>query len=282
MKIIPIAFDSLGTRSMATFVETGDCKIFIDPAVALAPRRYNLPPHKIEIERQNQHWKKIIKYAQRSDIIILTHYHYDHHNPEYPELYKDKIVFIKDPENNINKSQRSRARYFLKKLNNLPKEINISEEIKTYTSGGTKIVFSDAVFHGTNPRLGYVTEVSIEEGIEKFLFTSDVEGPAVDAQLDFILRENPDIIFADGPMTYMLGFRYSQENLNKSLTNIKRILKETKVKNFVLDHHLARDIRWREKLNPVFEVGCGIQSAANFIGLKDDLLEARRRELYKG
>ncbi len=40
MNITPIAADSLGTRSMATFVETGDCGIFIDPAVSLAPRRY--------------------------------------------------------------------------------------------------------------------------------------------------------------------------------------------------------------------------------------------------
>lgn len=31
MKIIPIAFDSLGTRGMATYVETKDVKIFIDP-----------------------------------------------------------------------------------------------------------------------------------------------------------------------------------------------------------------------------------------------------------
>jgi len=37
MKVLPVAFDSFGARSMATYVETKDVKIFIDPAVALSP-----------------------------------------------------------------------------------------------------------------------------------------------------------------------------------------------------------------------------------------------------
>ena len=45
MKIKPVASDSMGTRSMATYVETKDVKIFIDPGVALGPSRYGLPPH---------------------------------------------------------------------------------------------------------------------------------------------------------------------------------------------------------------------------------------------
>ena len=50
MKIKPLAFDSLGVRSTATFVET-DQKITIDPAAALGPKRYRLPPAQIEIDR---------------------------------------------------------------------------------------------------------------------------------------------------------------------------------------------------------------------------------------
>ena len=50
MKIIPLAFDSLGVRSMATGVET-DLRIIIDPGAALGPSRYNLPPSKIELQR---------------------------------------------------------------------------------------------------------------------------------------------------------------------------------------------------------------------------------------
>ena len=44
-RIVPLAFDSFGVRSMATFVETDDLKVLIDPGVALAPVRYGLEPH---------------------------------------------------------------------------------------------------------------------------------------------------------------------------------------------------------------------------------------------
>jgi predicted metallo-beta-lactamase superfamily hydrolase len=44
-RIVPLAFDSFGVRSMSTFVETDDLRILIDPGVALAPIRYGLEPH---------------------------------------------------------------------------------------------------------------------------------------------------------------------------------------------------------------------------------------------
>ena len=50
MKIIPIASDYLGVRSMATYIETKDCKLCIDPSAALGPKRYGLPPSKQELE----------------------------------------------------------------------------------------------------------------------------------------------------------------------------------------------------------------------------------------
>ncbi|MDK2383350.1 MAG: hypothetical protein QI199_00895, partial [Candidatus Korarchaeota archaeon] len=72
-----IAFDSMGVRSMATVVETKDVKIFIDPSVALAPRRFGLPPHDREVERMHELAKVIEEEALDSDVIVVTHYHYD-------------------------------------------------------------------------------------------------------------------------------------------------------------------------------------------------------------
>jgi predicted metallo-beta-lactamase superfamily hydrolase len=37
IKILLLAFDSLGTRSMATYVEAGDAKILIDSGIAREP-----------------------------------------------------------------------------------------------------------------------------------------------------------------------------------------------------------------------------------------------------
>src|SRR5574341_976728 len=127
MKIVPIAADSLGTRSMATFVGTRDCSICIDPSVSLGPKRYGLPPHPLEYEKQDEHWQSIRENAGKSDVMIITHYHYDHHNPDAPEIYKDKSVFIKHPEENINRSQKTRAAYFLKQIDGMPERLEYAD-----------------------------------------------------------------------------------------------------------------------------------------------------------
>ncbi len=62
-RIVPLAFDSFGVRSMATFVETDNLRILIDPGVSLAPIRYGLEPHPLEWERLNETWKTIKQYS---------------------------------------------------------------------------------------------------------------------------------------------------------------------------------------------------------------------------
>src|SRR2546425_12620111 len=44
VRVIPLAAESLGVRSMATYVEAGDLGILIDPRATLAPARWGLPP----------------------------------------------------------------------------------------------------------------------------------------------------------------------------------------------------------------------------------------------
>jgi len=50
MKVIPLAAESLGVRSMATYVEVGRTGILIDPGATLAPARFGLPPAEEEWE----------------------------------------------------------------------------------------------------------------------------------------------------------------------------------------------------------------------------------------
>ena len=98
MKILPIAFDSLGVRSMATYIETKDIRIFIDPGVSVSPDRFSLPPHKLELDRHREKWEAIKRWVGMSDMIIITHYHYDHHNPDEPTIYYNKDVFLCEVE----------------------------------------------------------------------------------------------------------------------------------------------------------------------------------------
>jgi hypothetical protein len=283
MEVTPLAFDSFGTRSMSTFVETKDVKILIDPGVSLAPNRFGYPPHPIELKRLDERWKEVVKHAKRSDVLVITHYHYDHYRPtENLEIYKNKQVFVKHPTEKINLSQKKRARDFLEKIKDLPKQLEYSDG-KEFRFGETRIKFSPPVFHGTNPKLGYVTEVLVDDGY-KFIHTSDVEGPSVPDQADFILKEKPNLVIADGPMTCMLGFRYPMAALNSSVKNMIKIIHKCPLDSLVLDHHFLRELKWRERISKVFAVAerekVKVQTAAEFSGRPLELLEARRAELY--
>lgn len=282
MNLIPVAFDSLGVRSMATCLEAGGLRIMIDPAVSLGPRRYGLPPHPVELDRLNATWQDVRGLAESSDIIIVTHYHYDHHNPDEPDIYRGKIVYIKDPKNRINFSQKRRAHYFLHRIGD--EDIRIADGGE-FSHGPLTIRFSQPVYHGTENRLGYVVEVSISCGEDKVLYTSDVEGPAMDDQVSFIIEESPKTLILDGPMTYLLGYRYSEENLRRSANNIIKIIGSTSIETIVIDHHFMRDMAYAERIPEVYrcaeEAGVRALSAAELAGRTPDLLEARRKELYR-
>ncbi|MEM1658280.1 MAG: MBL fold metallo-hydrolase [Candidatus Jordarchaeales archaeon] len=283
MEVTFLASESLGTRSMSTVVKAGRLTILIDPGVALAPRRYGLPPHPIELERMNEHWGKIKEAAATADVIIVTHYHYDHHNPHDPSIYKDKIVLVKHPTKKINASQKRRAAFFLEQVKPFAGVIEYSDG-REFSFDDVTLRFSQPVFHGTNEKLGYVTEVSISRGGRTLVFTSDVEGPSLEEQAKFILQEDPDILVCDGPVTYMLGYRYMYESLEQSLFYASKILHETKVKDFILEHHLLRDLEWRDRIKPLLleaeECGVNVRTAAEYMGLENDFLEANRKNLW--
>jgi len=283
MEIIPLAFDSFGARSMATFVKA-ETPIIIDPGVALGPSRYGLPPHPLEYQREAELWEKIKEFVKKAEVVVITHYHYDHHNPNEVEIFRGKKLLIKHPKDHINFSQKKRAAYFLDQLKGITDDIDYADG-KKYEFGGVELIISKPVFHGTSDKLGYVTEVCVDDGKQRFLFSSDVEGPAIKHQLDFMLECNAETVFIDGPMTYMLGYRYSAKSFNESVKNLISLIEKTNVKVLVLDHHLARDLKWREKLKDVFnvasEAGVRVCSAAEYAGVKEEMLEALRKDLYK-
>lgn len=282
MKVLPVAFDSLGARSMATYVETKDIKVFIDPAVSLSPDRYSLPPHKVEIDRHKKLWEDIKKWTTLSDLVIITHYHYDHHNPNEPELFANKEVFLKDPRQFINESQKNRAAFFLNQIEGRPRSLVIVDGL-SFNFGRTKITFSKPIFHGQNNRLGYVLMILIEED-SRFIFSSDIQGPLIEEPVDFILRYEPDTLILDGPSTYLVGSHYKKTDMDCAVNYLKKIINSGKIKNLVIDHHLMRDLNWNSFVDNLKNQSNNtvIQSAAKFRGYKEDLLEAKRKDFYEG
>ncbi|MEM4406101.1 MAG: MBL fold metallo-hydrolase [Candidatus Methanomethylicaceae archaeon] len=284
MDVELLAFDSMGVRSMCTFVDAGDLRIIIDPGVSLAPRRFGLPPHRLELERLNGLAKVITEKAAISDVIIITHYHYDHHDlgDIIPlEIYDKKIVLIKDPKNNINRSQGDfRAPLFLGIIKEKAEKVEVADG-KSFQIGKTKIEFSRAVFHGSSSLLGYVVEVMVEADGDRVIHTSDVQGPISDDQMEFLLNKKPRLVIADGPMIYMLGYRYSYENLESSMRNLGRLIEEG-VEELVVDHHFLRDKNYSQYMKGLEDAhpGAKICTAAEYMGKEVELLEAKRVELY--
>jgi hypothetical protein len=85
IRIVPLAAESLGVRSMCTYVETSDLKILLDAGVSLCPKRFGLPPHPIEFKAIVDSRRKIAEVAEESKIVTLSHYHFDHHTPSYED-----------------------------------------------------------------------------------------------------------------------------------------------------------------------------------------------------
>jgi hypothetical protein len=129
--------------------------------------------------------------------------------------------------------------------------------------------------------MGCILEVMVSDGDETMVHTSDIQGFVKDNQADFVIEKKPGLVLADGPMLYMLGQGYSQENLEASLCNIERIL-GAGIKDLVLDHHFLRDLSFREYLDRlILEFPqARIRTAAEYSGKQNDLLEARRKELF--
>ncbi|MEZ0290052.1 MAG: hypothetical protein ABWJ42_03050 [Sulfolobales archaeon] len=286
MRIEFIAFESFGVRSMSTFVETDDITIHIDPGVALAPRRYGLPPHEIELKRLEELAGKIYERAREAEMIIVTHYHFDHHDRgrRIPlDIYDGKKVFIKDPGNNINYSQRVRSSIFLKLIKDRAREISVCEE-KSIEIGSTRVVFSEAQPHGSDPKLGYVVQVFIRDKEDSFLHSSDIEGAPLEPHTNWIISMRPEVLLIDGPLTYMLGYKLSNEDLDLSKRNIIKILREARPRVLILEHHLLRDKLYRDRMREVYEeaerLSIKVYTAAEFMGRENQFLEAYRDQLY--
>jgi hypothetical protein len=348
----PIWFDSLGAKSSCCLVKTRDVNILIDPGAAEMQPSYPLS-RSAKLRYLLQARKAIQKASEEADIVIITHYHYDHHtllNTEginTTKLYKGKTLLIKDPNQYINESQWKRARLFLEqlckkfgktKLGNVQREPekrkyqNPMKDLplarkrnwgsyaarkkellrkgkawfdrlsKKYWSskpwinefkfkdlevrfadgkeikvGRTRIQFSEPRFHGLEyDRLGWVISVSISYGGEKLVYSSDLEGVLIEDYAQALIKEKPNVLILDGPATYLYGFLTIKKNLERSIENLCEIVEKTKAELIILDHHLLRERRYKERLKEVYEVASEknkkVLTAAEWLGKKPLIL----------
>jgi predicted metallo-beta-lactamase superfamily hydrolase len=296
IKVVPLAAESLGVRSMCTYVETPDLRILLDAGVSLCPNRSSLPPHPQEYNAINECRRTIQQKAERADIVTVSHYHFDHHTPSFEDwstqwteavetakqIYQGKTVLVKDPKEKINYSQRHRGWMFQRTGGAYAKRIEVADG-KAFFFGDTAIRFSEPVFHvPEGSQLGWVLMAIIENNGEKLMFAPDVQGPISQHTLDLILRERPQLIFMGGPPLYLAGFKVNERQMQSALQNLGKVVES--ITNTILDHHLLRDSEWKEKLTDVFykayELDHTVLTAAEFLNQKNRFLEADRKKLF--
>lgn len=148
--------------------------------------------------------------------------------------------------------------------------------------GGTVLRFTPPIFHGLEyDRLGWVCSTVVERNHAKLIHTSDVQGPVIEDTADWIVRENPTIVFIDGPPTYLMGFIVNKTNFARAVENVCRIIRECdKTELVIYDHHLMRDPLFRKRVAEVYRVAeenkKRIMSAAEYLGQEIVALKVHR------
>lgn len=295
IKVLPLAAESLGTRSMCTYVETKDVKVVLDAGVSLAPLRFRLPPHPREYEAIKESRERIEEKASKADVITISHYHFDHHTPSFtdwfsnwssPEIaqkiYENKLVLLKNYKKDIHFGQRRRGWVFAKTGGKFAKKLEVADG-KAFKFGESILRFSEPVFHGSeDTSLGWVLTTTIMCDNEKVIFAPDVQGPMYDLTMKMIINEKPQLLIIGGPPLYLAGFRVEEAQINEALEHLKELA--AVVPLIILEHHLLRAENWREQSKAVFEIAQKTRhklvSAAEFLRKEDDLLEARRKQLF--
>jgi predicted metallo-beta-lactamase superfamily hydrolase len=281
VKVSILGAESLGVRSFCTFVETKDVKIIIDPGCALGTDRFNLPPHKLEIEKLWETWSKINNALQDADVVILTHYHYDHHHYRNVNLYKNKVVILKD-FSHINQRQKSRAEILFNRIKDFSK-VMIADS-NSFQFGNTRISFSAPLGHGYGKEEIKIVAVFVEDKTQTMLFSSDVSG-AIDVEfIDFLMGKRIDTFIFDGFPIYLLNAGLKKKWLENSKEKLLYILEHSKIKEFIIDHHSARCEDWKNYYKEIFEINFlnFAGTAAEYMGSNPQYLEAKRKLLFSG
>jgi len=330
----PVWFDSFGAKSSCVLVSTPDINVLIDPGVAIMQPSFPASEREKEFFRLKG-LRAIKKASKKANVIVISHYHYDHFLKDELKIYNKKLIFAKNPNEFINESQRERALEFFSNLYKHFEGIKLSklmkkEKPKTYPDpadglslkkellkqglrwfrdrvrswnnylkipeiegenltvrypegrefqfANTKLRFTKPIFHGVEfSKLGWIFLTIVEYKGKKLMHSSDLSGPIVEDYAELIIKENPDILILDGPMTYMFGYLLNRTNLERAISNAVEILKRTDTEIIIYDHHLLREPRYKEHTKRVWDEAKRLKkrlyTAAEHIGKTPKVLE---------
>ena len=275
--ICPLAAESLGVRSVATYVECGDTRVLIDPGASLAASRFGLPPAEEEWEALRRCNERISGYAARATFVFVSHYHEDHFRYD-PTVYAGRTVWAKDPKRMLPARQEVRAGELWKA---------IESRCRLDTAEGRRFETADCVLQASPPLghglegtgLGYVVALTVADrrAGTRFVHASDVQGPLSPVAAAYLARERPTTLYLSGPPAYIEA-QVGRALIDRGIDQLLRIIDQTGCR-VIMDHHALRALDYPERFRRLWETG-RVVTAAGYLGLPDACLEARRRELW--
>jgi hypothetical protein len=273
-----LAAESLGVRSLCCLIEKEEQKILIDPGISLGYTRHGLLPHPIQIAVDEIIRAKIIEELKSATDLVFSHFHGDHIPFKNANVYQIKLNQVKKHLKDINiwsKSAEDESHKFQERAWDLKFNSNHFTEAEAQTIDD--LIFSEPVFHGEKDSfLGQVMMTKIKLKNKYFVHASDIQFLYTPTIKKLIMLQ-PDIVIASGPPLYLSHI--DQKIAAEAAENI--LLLSSKVETLIIDHHLLRaetGLRYLRELNNKSKNQ--IISAADFMGLKPCLLEARREEFY--
>ncbi len=262
---------------MATYVECGQTRILIDPGASLGASRFKLPPAEEEWEALKRANDRIGAYATRADVVFVSHYHEDHFRYD-PALYGDKNVWAKDPTRMVGVRQAARAALLWKALEGRCR-LDAAEGRRMETPDAV-LTASPPLAHGADgTELGYV--VAADGG-------GPPRGHALRARLG-----RPGAAVARGhrlshPRASDASLSVRAARLPRGEGGIRRDRsRRGQPPAHRGGHRLPRDHGPSRRAHP----GCAgalrapladraVATAAEFLGLPERFLEARRHQLW--
>src|SRR5262245_29992507 len=277
MKVIPLAAESMGVRSMATFVEVDGVGLLIDPGATLAPSRFNLPPADEEWEELRRANDRISAYATRASLVFVSHYHEDHFRSD-PVTYAGRTVLAKDPRRMITGTQARRGLALWKALEGHA-NVDTADGWRR-RDGAVELLVSPPLPHGVDgTALGYVIALVVSDLVqrERFVFASDVQGPLSAVAAAWLIQQRPTLLYLSGPPSYVER-DLPAGAVQRGVDHLRRVLDATGCR-VIMDHHALRHPGFATRFEPLGSTG-RVVTAAGHLGIEATPLEARRRALW--
>jgi hypothetical protein len=112
---------------------------------------------------------------------------------------------------------------------------------------------------------------------ERFVFASDLQGPASAVAAAYIVQQRPTLLYLSGPVSY-LEREVGRDAIERAIDHLVRVVEITGCR-VIMDHHALRDAGYAERFARLWETK-RVVTAAAYLGADVAPLESRRNRAW--